>query len=370
MTIAIGADGAPLIAGFRNAALAIRLDGDLAGGVVDGAPLYPCRIQQLARAVVAHTDDRVALGDHQFGVVLHILIKGIPAHRDHSWGQVLLGQLQGDRPVRVAGRVVKALGVRVAVLVNNLVLLAAIRQGCHPQGQIAGHIIDGAGGIAGQLARPVVDGGFGRATGLPGQGQAVGGDPLMGQLMGQLHRIQHHAGAVEVRDLGTPAEHDRAVHIRQRPQGQHHRAGGEVEQARAIGFVLAKQLPAPVVFQVVPFALGQIADGQRTGARGGQQGRGIGIAPVVGGDLDLGRVSDARWHHCRAKAHGFAGCTVVRALAVEGQQASPVVDSPHHGTDQEQLAPLVGDHRRTDGDRYAARHGTNPQEQPLTGADW
>ena len=261
------------------------------------------------------------------------------------------------------------MGVRVAVLVNNLVLLTAIGQGRHPQGQIAGHIVDGAGGIAGQLARPVVDGGFGRATGLPGQGQAVGGDPLMGQLMGQLHRIQHHAGAVKVRDLGTPAEHDRAVHIRQRPQGQHHRAGGEVEQARAIGFVLTKQLPAPVVFQVVPFALGQIADGQRTGARGGQQGRGVGIAPVVGSDLDLGSVSDARWHHCRAKAHGFAGCAVVRALAVEGQQAAPVVDSPHHGTDQEQLAALVGDHCRTDGDRYAARHGTNPQEQPLTGAD-
>ncbi len=109
----------------------------------------------------------------------------------------------------------------------------------------------------------------------------------------------------------------------------------------------------------------------RQGARrrGRLQGDGVGIAPVVGLDLDLGRVGDTRRAGRRPETDALARGAVVRALGVELQLAPAIVDSPHHRPGDNQLAPLVGDGCRADGDAERPRLDAGAEEQAPTRGD-
>ncbi|MNO65718.1 hypothetical protein D3C76_564860 [compost metagenome] len=109
----------------------------------------------------------------------------------------------------------------------------------------------------------------------------------------------------------------------------------------------------------------------RQGARrrGRHQGDGVGIAPVVGLDLDLGRVGDARRAGRRPETDTFARTAVVRALGIELQLATAIVDGADDRSRHHQLAALVGDGGRADGDGQSARLHAGPEEQPTARGD-
>ena len=222
-------------------------------------------------------------------------------------------------------------------------------------------VIDGAGDVAPDPPIPHrIVGGLARA---PGQDQALGGDAGVGQLPGALADADGLVAAVGVVDRGGPAEQDGGIHIRQRPQGQHDRAGGQIDHTRPIGSVGPEQLALAVVLQVIPFPLRHERHRQGARRRGRHQGDGVGIAPVVGLDLDLGRVGDARRSGRRPETDALAGAAVVRALGIELQLATAIVDGADDRSRHHQLAALVGDGGGADDDGQAARLGAAAEEQ-------
>ena len=81
------------------------------------------------------------------------------------------------------------------------------------------------------------------------------------------------------------------------------------------------------------------------------QGDGVGIAPVVGLDLDPRRVSDTGRARRWPERDGLALGAVVRALGIELQLTTAIVDGADHRPGNNQLAPLV---HALNGDGYQA----------------
>ncbi len=227
----------PGIGGFWQQGGAVRHEMQGAGAVVDGAQHVAAGVFQVALPIVLQRDDGVLLLDGEDPLIgRHDVVKRVELHPHRPRGEVertAAVTVQGDGEVpHLAGGAEApgldvALGHRLAVLVLGHVLLAQRRQGDVLQIDDALGIVDGAGDVAPDP--PIPHRIVGSQARAPGQDQALGGDAGVGQLPGALADADGLAAAVGVVDRGGPAEQDRRVHVRQRPQGQHDRAGGQID---------------------------------------------------------------------------------------------------------------------------------------------